>query len=442
MCGIFGIWSERNCLPYLAGFKGGVFHLQHRGQEYCGFAIFNGEKIVQPKLGKGLLRENFKKEGLKRIKGNFGIAHTSLGDPQPYFLSSRWGDFAVAYDGNVINADELREELKNKGFAFSSNWDVEIIAHLIGSEKGITEGIEKVFGKVRGAFSILVLTREGVWVIRDSRGIRPLVIGQSKRRKMFVASSESCPFEYLNVELVRDVKAGEVILINQDGIKTKMSFPSPRVAHCAFEWVYLSQPASIIGGISAEILRNELGLMLGKGYKLHVDLIGAIEDTGRGVTEGLAEASGIPHKRVFQRYPFAHRSFTLKDAVRRELEADLKLIPIGVKVKGKRVGLGDDSRVRGTQAKKLANRLRRVGAKKVVVVFSCPSLIAHCLYSKSTRKGELIAVGRTEEEIKKIMRLDECILPTVEEFVSVFEKMGLKAKDLCLACWTGKYPVQ
>ncbi|MCM8818452.1 MAG: amidophosphoribosyltransferase [Candidatus Omnitrophica bacterium] len=428
-CGVFGIYSNKNCVEKIFY---GIFKLQHRGQKHCGISTYNKKlKII---THSGFVRHTFTQSDLKELSGNYGIGHVSLKEKQPIILESKLGNFAIAIAGNIINSEELFKELKNEGYSFFAHTQVELLAQIIVQGRDFIDGLKKLSQKVKGSYVILILSKEGIYVARDPYGFKPLILGKSKED--FIVSSESRPFSFLNAVILRDVKPGEIILINEKGVQTKEVIKGKRVAFCAFEWGYIASMDSIIEGISVSKVRNNLGFLLAKDDNVEADIVSAIPFSGIGYALGYHKGSKIPYDEVFLIDRFASRSYLPLTQKEREKEADLKLSVIEANVKDKRIILCDDSIVRGTQIRNKVLELKSFGAKEVHVRVGCPPLIAPCLYDLSTRSyKELVAKKYTVEEIARRIGADTLRYNTIENFI---KGIGIPEQNLCLYCWTGK----
>ncbi|MCX7916807.1 MAG: amidophosphoribosyltransferase, partial [bacterium] len=360
--------------------------------------------------------------------------HVSVKERQPILIESKLGCFAIAFAGNITNFENLMKDLKNEGHSFSSHTQIEVIAKIIVQGNNFVDGIKKLSQKIKGSYTILILTKNGIFATRDPFGFKPMIIGQNKNT--YVVSSESRPFSFLGIEIIRDVKPGEIIFIDKEGIQTKDIIEGKRTAFCAFEWGYIASMDSIIEGVSVARVRNNLGSFLAKKDNVEADIVSAIPFSGIGYALGYHKESKIPYDEVFLIDRFASRSYLPLTQEEREKEAELKLSVIEVNVKGKKIILCDDSIVRGTQIRNKVLELKAFGAKEVHVRVGCPPLIAPCLYDVSTRTyKELAAKKYSIEEITKRIGADTLKYNTIEDFV---KGIGISAQKLCLYCWTGE----
>lgn len=432
-CGVFGLYSsEKKRIGKDIYY--GIFKLQHRGQRYCGIATasFNGIHII---THKGFVRHTFTDEEIRLLSGSAGIGHVSLKDRQPIVLISRMGKFAIAFSGNILNSVKLRNHLKNEGHSFSTETDIELLGKLISYEKDFLNGIVKLSERVKGAYSIVILTEEGIYAARDPYGFKPLILG--KKDTCFAVSSESRAFDILGIEILRDVEPGEVLFINKQGIISLTKIKNSTPAFCAFEWAYTASVDSVIEGIPVIRARENFGRKLAeRDGKISADLVAPVPFSGIGCALGYHHASGVPYEEVFLIDRFASRSYTPLTQESRSEEAWIKLSVIKDNVKGKKIVLCDDSIVRGTQIQYKVMELKNAGAREVHVRIACPPLIAPCFYGISTRSyKELAAKKFSLGEIRKRIGADSLRYNTLDDFVNA---IGLPKDHLCLSCFTGK----
>jgi amidophosphoribosyltransferase len=435
MSGIFGIYSRKSCIEDLIW---GTSYLQHRGQKYCGWAVSSNGKMAYGSHA-GKLREKVNFKEAKEINGTFGIGVVSSGDRQPVSELSRFGEFFLVYDGNVTAAKELKEELLAEGHSFSGYYDPSYIPDnvLMGkilALEGPVEGIEQLTRRISGDYALILLTKQGLIVSRGW-GRKPLILGRSD--DSYVVASESCAFPNIGVVIERDVKPGEILLINDKGFTTLKQLNIGPVKYGTFEWIYTANAASIIDGISVEIFRNRVGERLAERYPVDADVVSEIPNSGIGYAIGYANRSGIPHGRIFVKYDYADRSFTQGTAVEREMEAKRKLIPLTPIIKGKRVVITDDSIVRGTQTREShVPRLKEAGALEVHARIGCPLLRDKCNYGKTTKKKEEILsvkMGMSDDnDVKQYLGLDSIGFARPEDLA---EACGKPLDQLCLSCW-------
>ncbi len=435
-CGVLGLsLTNRDCVYSLSQ---GIFHLQHRGQEHCGIAVaHDGE--VQARAYKGLVSDNFTHENLVGFKGTSGIAHTSLLDPQPFLLEARMGKFALAFSGNIINHQELRDELLKKGASFSSSHQVELLAKLIADTKSIEEGLKSLANRIRGSYSIVILAQDGtVYAMRDPLGVKPLVAGANPSG--VCVASESAALNGLGMKIVRDIEPGGIYALKPTGISRIALMESERAAFCAFEYAYTARLDSVIEGIPVVTARNNLGASLAKDDDIgEATMVAGVPMSGLGHALGYHQASGVPYGIVFDynRYALGRSYIPPNQKARTEI-ARSKLYIVQEAVRGQSIVLCDDSIVRGTQLEERVKELKEAGAEEVHVRIGAPKLQFPCRHGISTRtRDELIGSHRSVEEIRKILGATTLKYNSVDSFV---EAIGIPKERLCLACWTGQYP--
>ncbi|MGE5311071.1 MAG: amidophosphoribosyltransferase, partial [Nitrospirota bacterium] len=339
-CGLFGIYGDRECVSEIYS---GIDFLQHRGQEYCGIATYAAGIHLVTHYGK--VGNTFNDYDLNFLKGSFGIGHVSLRERQPLAYQSRLGEIALGFSGNILNADELIEEIKNQGKSFQQGYHIEVIAKIIMAEADVVSGIRRVAEGVRGAYSLLILTETGIYAVRDVYGFRPLILGCGGGRH--AVSSESRALQNLDMEVVRDVLPGEILFINAQGFRTMAQLPSSRRAHCAFEWAYTASVDSVIDGVFVQEARNRLGQSLAerdlREGGLEVDIVAPVPMSGIGHALGYHQRSGVTYQEVFLYNRYADRSYTLSTQFARERMAKRKLSVLKYAVRDKRIVLVDDS---------------------------------------------------------------------------------------------------
>lgn len=448
-CGVFGLYSDTECVNDV--FQG-IDFLQHRGQEYCGIATFH--EGVHQVTHYGKVANTFKPEELGYLKGRWGIGNVSLRERQPVRWQSQLGEIAVAFSGNVSNADAVIEDMKGRGKAFYDSYNIEIISKIIMEERTVVAGICALSEKIKGAYSVVVLTPDGIYAARDIYGFRPLILGEGPGRH--AVSSESRAIQNLEMELVRDVRPGEVVLVNDKGFQTMAELDSPRRAHCAFEWAYTASLDSIIDGVYVQEARNQLGVSLAQRDieegGLEADIVAAVPMSGIGHALGYHRESKISYQEVFLYNRYADRSYTQSSQLAREKMAKRKLSVLHYAVKGKRVVLCDDSIVRGTQILYKVRDLKTAGAKRVHVRVACPPLMYPCDFGISTRTYEELAARRYLKSgnitsIKQLKDLEARIAEEIEadsvkynDLDSFVAAIGIPREQLCLKCWDGIDP--
>ena len=443
-CGVFGIYSQNEIdaasLTYY-----GLYALQHRGQESAGIAVSNGEKINCYK-DMGLVVDVFKEDTIKSLKGNSAIGHvrysttggSNVINAQPITSEFKLGSIAIAHNGNLVNADVMRELLEDCGCIFQTSIDTEVVLNLIarGAKKGIENAVVDVVQAIKGSYAIVLLTKDKLIGFRDPNGIRPLCIG--KLEDAYILSSESCAFDSIGAELIRDVEPGEIVIIDKDGLKSITYAEKTKCQTCAFEYVYFARPDSVIDDINVYNARVRAGQKLFEECPADADVVIGVPDSGIAAAVGYSRASGIPYDTGFIKNRYVGRTFIAPSQELREKAVLVKLNPLKVNVQGKRVVLIDDSIVRGTTSKKLIDVLRKAGATEVHFRISSPVVAYPCYFGIDTPyRKELIGSGNTVEEIKDLIGADSLGYMSIEGLVN---SLGAE-KGFCLGCFNGIYPV-
>ena len=444
MCGIFGIANhdEASPLTYL-----GLYALQHRGQESTGIASSDGE-IVHLHKSMGHVADVFSEEILAtQLKGTLAIGHTrystagdsSVNNAQPIVVKCAYGTVAVCHNGNLINAVQLKQDLEKQGAVFQSTTDTEVILHLLArSEQGdIREGIAEMMGHVQGAYSLLFLTKDSVIGVRDPNGFRPLCLG--KLDGGWALASESCAFDLINAQYVREIEPGEIVTIRGGQVESVHMPRAPRLSKCIFEHVYFSRPDSMVFGRTVQTSRDKMGRTMAKESPVEADLVVPIPDSGVAAAIGYSHESGIPLAFGLIRNHYVGRTFIEPQSSIRHFGVKVKLNPVRELLAGKRVILIDDSIVRGTTSRKIVKMVKAAGAKEVHMRISCPPTISPCYYGVDTpNKSELIASSHTVEEIRKYIEADSLAYLSMK---GMLEAVAAEPNEFCTACYTGKYPL-
>ncbi len=441
-CGVFGVFGhpEAAKLAYL-----GLYALQHRGQESAGIASSDGENLICKK-GMGHVAEVFPKEVLDALPGKHAIGHTrysTAGDTdvknaQPLKVSCHKGQVALAHNGNLVNAPAVRRELESRGDIFQTTSDTEVILHYFARSRqmGIPEAVAEALDKVVGAYSLVMLFKDAIYGIRDPRGFRPLSLG--KLDGAYVLASETCAFDLIDAEYIRDVEPGEMVILDGRGITSLRFAPPAPQAQCVFEHVYFSRPDSIVFGRSVQHSREMLGRYLAKEHPVDADVVVPVPDSGVPAATGFAEESGIPFKIGLIRNHYVGRTFIEPNQAIRDFGVKLKLNPVRSLLEGKRVVLVDDSIVRGTTSRKIVRIVREAGAKEVHMRISCPPTVSPCFYGVDTpTRKELIAATHTLPEIREYLGADSLGYLSVEGLKRAVEDTQGK---FCNACYTNEYP--
>src|SRR6201988_3338647 len=449
-CGVVAIYQnpEAEKLAYL-----GLHALQHRGQESAGVVTSDGLTLRAHKA-MGSAAYIFTEEVLDKRRGSIPIGHTrystagdsALLNAQPILVQSNKGSIAVAPNGNLVNAMPLRPRLESQGSIFQTNSDTEVIVHLIALSKEHTlpEAVADALRRVEGAFSLVMMSNDRVFAVRDPRGFRPLAMGriaalEGQKHDAIVFASETCAFDLIGAEYIRDVKPGELIVVGPEGVSSQFYSAAAPQSSCIFEHVYFSRPDSIVFGRAVQTSREELGRQLAREAGVDADLVVPVPDSGVTAAVGYASESGIPFRFALIRNHYVGRTFIEPSQSVRDFGVKLKLNPVRSLLEGKRVVLIDDSIVRGTTSRKIVRMVRNAGAKEVHMRISCPPTISPCFYGVDTpRKKELIAANNTVEEIRQYIGADSLSYLSLEGLKKACGE-GEKT-TYCSACYTGKYP--
>lgn len=444
-CGVFGIYGHKDAsrLAYL-----GLYALQHRGQESAGIVTFDG-RLIREHKGMGLVAEVFNEEIISRLSGNIAIGHTrysttgssNIKNAQPFLVETLSGHIAVAHNGNLVNVLTLRKRLERAGAIFQSSMDSEIVIHTIAhsKKKTLKDRIRDGISKLEGAFSMVLLLKDSLIAIRDEHGFRPLSL--AKLDGAYVVASETCAFDLINAEYIRDIEPGEVLFITEKGLESfYISDKKKRPSFCIFEYIYFARPDSNIYGHNVHLVRKKQGIELAKEAHCNADLVLAIPDSGNSAAIGYSEESGIPLDMGIVRNHYIGRTFIQPAQNVRDLGVRVKLNPIRDVVRGKRVVVIEDSIVRGTTSKARIRTLRETGAKEVHMRVSCPPHISPCYYGIDfPTREELIASSHTIEEIRRFIGLDSLSYLSLE---GLYKAMPLPKNRFCVSCFNGKYPIQ
>lgn len=447
-CGVFGVYNNNGFDTARMAYYG-LFALQHRGQESAGIAVNNNGTIVYRKE-MGSVSEIFDDYVLDYLKGHSAIGHVRYSttgsslveNAQPLVLKYTKGHMALAHNGNLTNAETIRTDLETKGTIFQTTTDSEVIAALLSRARikynSIEEALIEVMGVIKGAYSLLVLTPHKLIAARDPLGMRPLVLG--KKGDTYVFSSESCAFDSLGVEFVRDVDPGEIIVITPSGLKSIQTQETPQSAMCSFEYIYFARPDSVMEGVEVYEARYRAGQVLFKEHPIEADVVVGVPDSGLGAAHGFAAASGIPLVDGFMKNRYVGRTFIAPSQDLREKGVHLKLNPIRSQIAGKRVVMIDDSIVRGTTSRRIVNLLRDAGAIEVHVRISSPPVKYSCYFGIDTPEREnLVASTHELNEIRDLICADSLGYISRDGLLSTFE--GARC-NFCTACFNGKYPVE
>src|SRR5438874_6469842 len=449
-CGVVAIYAhpEAEKLAYL-----GLHALQHRGQESAGIVSSNG-LTLQLHRSMGLVADIFTEEVLAKLHGTLAIGHTrystagdsALFNAQPITVQSNKGMIALAHNGNLVNAPEIRARLETQGSIFQTNSDTEVIVHLIALSKEHTlpEAMADALRRVEGAFSLVMISPDRIFAARDPRGFRPLAMGRMKAQgerlqDTIVFASETSAFDLIGATYEREVKPGELVVVGPEGISSRFFAAAQPQSSCILEHVYFSRPDSIVFGRQVQESREELGRQLAREAPVEADIVVPVPDSGVTAAVGYADQSGIPFRFGLIRNHYVGRTFIEPQQSVRDFGVKLKLNPVRSLLEGKRVVLIDDSIVRGTTSRKIVRMVRSAGATEVHMRISCPPTISPCYYGVDTpRKKELIAANNSVEEIRQYIGADSLSYLSIEGL-----KKACRDGDkttYCTACYTGRYP--
>ena len=443
-CGVFGIYRHPNAaeLTYY-----GLYALQHRGQESAGIVTSDGEQF-RVHRDMGLVSQVFDAEILHGLVGHMAVGHTRysttgsshLRNAQPLTGDSKRGQIAIAHNGNLTNAAQLREELEERGSIFQTTVDSEIILHLMAQPTldGQENNLIQTVRRIEGAYSLAILTEQELIGIRDPYGFRPLCIG--KVGDAWVLSSETCALDLIHAKFVRDVEPGEIVIINKKGLQSIQAFPEQkRRAFCIFEYVYFARPDSTIANQNVYKVRVEMGRQLARENPIEADVVVPVPDSGNCAALGYHLESGIEYQMAFVRNHYVGRSFLQPTQLIRDFNVRVKLNLIPDLVKGKRVIIVDDSIVRGTTCKARVNNLKEAGAKEVHVLVSCPPHMNPCVYGIDfPDRSKLMAAKYSVDEIRQYLNADSLAYLSQDGMVKA---TGLPKESFCMACYDGNYPV-
>lgn len=445
-CGIFGVWgtSDASHIVYA-----GLFAQNHRGQESAGITVSDGFQLTGHN-GMGLVSQVFNPRMLKEdLAGKAAIGHvrysttgsSQLCNAQPLLRKFHLGPVAVAHNGNLINAGVLRSDYERHGHIFHSTTDTEIIVHLLAkpSHADRPDPLHHVLNHLQGAFSLLFLFPDRIEAVRDPWGIRPLSVGKMPGGEFCVAS-ETCAFDAVGAEFIRDVEPGEIVTIDDHGMRSRRyAEPAAQGARCVFEHVYFANPASNVFGQNVHKVREQMGRQLARESRVDADIVIPMPDSGRSAALGFSKESGIEFEEGIVPNRFVGRTFIMPSQAARDRMVNIKLNIIDELVRGKRIVVVDDSIVRGTTTRSKMRALRRAGAEEIHLRISCPPIRNPCFYGVDfASKKELIAGDRTVEEIREFVEVDSLSYLSLD---GMLRCVATPEKDCCTACWTGQYKV-
>lgn len=443
-CGVFGAYDfDGGNVAHIIAY--GLVALQHRGQESCGIALTREREVAYYK-DLGVVTEVLSDKHLKNLDGNMGIGHVRYSthgsstreNAQPLVMRYKKGTLSIAHNGNLSNAEQLAAELENTGAVFQTSTDSETIAYLIAKERifsdSVEQAVEKAAQKLKGSYSLLVMSPQKLIAARDPYGFRPLCIG--KLGNAYIVASETCALDAVGAKFLRDVEAGEIIKIDENGLTSVCKNPAPKKTPCIFEYIYFARSDSVINGVSVLRSRKKAGELLAKQHPVEADVVIGVPDSGLDAAVGYSKFSGIPNERGFIKNSYVGRSFIKPTQSERSLAVKLKINPLSDVVSGKRVIMIDDSIVRGTTSAKTVQMLRDAGATEVHMRIASPPFLWPCYFGTDIPdRQNLVAVGRTAEEISRMLGADSL---GYLDASTLGELIG--SDEYCRACFTGKYP--
>ena len=447
-CGVFGLYGDDVMPPAYAAYNG-LLALQHRGQESCGIAV-NDRGVVSYHKDMGLVSEVFHPKDLDKLSGQMCVSHvrySTAGDSvpenaQPLVMRYIKGTLAIAHNGNLTNAHEIRRELEHRGAIFQTTIDSEVIAYIIARERmhsgSIEEAVSAAMDRLVGAYSLVISSPSKLIAVRDPHGFRPLCMGHLKDGSV-VFASESCALDAIGAEFDRDILPGEIVVADKNGVRSDTSHCGKAEKRlCVFEFIYFARPDSVIDGSSVHIARQRAGAFLALEHPVQADIVIGVPDSGLDAAMGYARQSGIPYGMGFIKNKYIGRTFISPTQDMRENEVNIKLNPIRSVVEGKRVVLIDDSIVRGTTCRRTIDLLRRAGAKEIHMRVSAPPFVSECYYGTDIDdKNKLIANHHTVEEIAEIIGVDSLGYLSIEDVVKLADNTQ---GGFCTACFGGGYP--
>jgi amidophosphoribosyltransferase len=442
-CGLFGIWNHAEAanVAYL-----GLYALQHRGQESAGIAATDGEAFHVEKA-MGWVADVFSRERLRRLPGVHAIGHvrystsgsSNLRNAQPISANTAYGPVAIAHNGNLVNAEALRAELEKDGAVFQSSSDTEVILHLLARAEGgsLAERLTEALTRVRGAYTLLLLTPGSVIGVRDPSGFRPLSLG--RLGDSWILASETCALDLMEARVVRDVEPGEILIIDDRGLTSFKPFRPQERLQCVFEYVYFARPDSVLWGRNVHAVRKALGHQLAREHPVHADIVIPVPDSGVGAALGYSEESGVPYDTGLVRNHYVGRTFIEPKQGIRHFGVKVKLNPNREVLEGRRVVVVDDSIVRGTTSRKIVKMVRSAGAREVHMRISSPPIQWPCYYGIDTpTRKELIGSSHSVAEIERYLGADSLGYLSLE---GMLKAAGSDPHHFCHACFTGNYRV-
>jgi amidophosphoribosyltransferase len=442
-CGIFGVYAPGEDVARITFFA--LFALQHRGQESAGIATSDGKKI-QVFARMGLVSQVFDEESLSQLTGNIAIGHnrysttgsSRICNAQPIVVGSSDNIMAIAHNGNIVNSAHLYKELSEKGYIFNSSTDSEVIANLIHSAPG-QDWLDKIryaMHRIKGAYSLVIMTKDKLFAVRDPFGVRPLSLG--KINGYWVVASETCALDHIGALFVRDIEPGEIVVIDSSGTRSYREIVE-RKATCIFEYIYFARPDSVIDGQLVYLTRLAMGAQLAEEHPVNADLVVGVPDSATIAGIGYSQRSSIPHGEGLMKNRYVGRTFISPDQRMRDLGVKMKFNPLPDILRGKSVVLVDDSIVRGTTTPKVINLLRKAGAKEVHMRVCAPPIRYPCFFGVDmASRWELIAAHKSVEEVRTSIGANSLGYISIEGLVKA---VGLPRDHFCMACFTGDYPI-
>lgn len=447
-CGVFGIYGNDAIQPAYAAYNG-LLSLQHRGQESCGIAV-NDRGVISYHKDMGLVSEVFNDKILDTLNGEMCVGHVRYStaggsvreNAQPLVMRYIKGTLAIAHNGNLTNAHEIKQELEHRGAIFQTTIDSEVIAFVIARERvhshSIEEAVQKAMPQISGSYSLLVMSPRKLIAARDPHGFRPLCMG--KIGDSYVFASETCALDACGADFIRDVEPGEIIVVDDEGIHSIKEHCKGKKSPCIFEYIYFARTDSIIDGVSVYEARKEAGRLLARQHPVEADLVIGVPESGIDAAIGYSEESGIPYEKGIVKNNYIGRTFIKPTQQERQKSVRIKLNPLLTAVKGKRVVMLDDSIVRGTTCDRIVSMLKEAGAKEVHLRISSPPFMWPCYYGTDIpSKRELVACQHTIEEIGKMSGADSIGFLSAE---SLPQMLKTSKRDFCDACFTGNYPAE
>ncbi|HEY7781982.1 MAG TPA: amidophosphoribosyltransferase [Ktedonobacterales bacterium] len=451
-CGVFGIWNHHDAanVTHIA-----LYALQHRGQESAGIAVVDGEGMHHHR-GMGLVSEVFTARELAALPGTAAAGHvrysttgsSRLANAQPLVFAFRQGNLAIAHNGNFINAERLHDDLERQGSIFQSTSDTEVVAHLIaraggtsGAERDYIASVRESMRAVEGGYAMVLLSNDHLIALRDPNGLRPMALG--RLGGAYVVASETCAFDTIGATFVRDVDPGELLVIDDAGVRSERFANAPKKALCTFEYIYFARPDSDIDGINVHAVRKRLGRVLARAQPVDADVVIGVPDSSISAAIGYAEESGIPYEIGLIKNRYIGRTFIQPSQELRQRGVSLKLNVVRRVVEGKRVVLVDDSIVRGITSARLVELVRAAGAAEVHLRISSPPVAHPCFYGIDTSdRTKLVAAMRSVPQIQTLIGADSLAYLTEAELLSAFGETDLEHHPFCNACFTGCYPTR